>query len=100
MVEFSVPDVSFSKLGTMEDIHRDFLLCHVLSAHTNSYFSSNGLLQELLSVSDSDSLFFTHLCYLTKLFQTYVIFIFNHCLILYAHWAFIMNFIFVCALGS
>lgn len=53
-----------------EDICRDSLLHHTLNSHTSCHLSSKEFLQELLAVSDADSVFFTHLCHLTKLFAT------------------------------
>ena len=51
-----------------EDISRDSLLCHVLDSHSNCHFRGTELLQEILSVTDADSVIFNHLCVLSRLF--------------------------------
>jgi len=51
-----------------ENIPRDALLSHVLDTHSRSRISSSELLPSLLSVTDSDSALFQHLCSLANLF--------------------------------
>ena len=51
-----------------ENIPRDALLSHVLDTHSRSHISSSELLPSLLSLTDSDSALFQHLCSLANLF--------------------------------
>ena len=49
-------------------VQRDHLLAHVITTHVDANFTSDELLQELSSVSDSDSVLFDYLCHFAKLF--------------------------------
>ena len=48
-------------------VQRDHLLAHVITTHVDANFTSDELLQELSSVSDSDSVLFDYLCQFAKL---------------------------------
>ena len=49
-------------------VQRDHLLAHVITTHVDANFTSDELLQELSSVSDSDSVLLDYLCHFAKLF--------------------------------
>ena len=68
VITFPLHALSAYPLCKEEDISSDSLLSHILTTHSRSPCNSDKLLPLLLSVPDSDSVLFNHLCSLANLF--------------------------------
>ena len=67
VITFPSHAMSACPLCEGEDFLRGSLLSHVLNTHARSPFSNSEFLPLLLSVTDSDSILFSHLCSLANL---------------------------------